>query len=220
MAKLLAAVALVVSMLAAARVAASEIRTQGRLDVSANEALVVVSTDPVVQRVLSEDFAAAKRTASREAKALTLTVTVNQQTLQPGVSLADVAPGDPRVAALLKEAGAKAPALTDTGSSRADPYEAAATIEARSPNEAATQQVNRASGYSQMPGFYPDYNPKTYLPNRSGGASEVYDTAIVARAVLSDNRGDLTVLALVHPGEDARDVKKLMAERIANLLLH
>jgi len=71
-----------------------------------------------------------------------------------------------------------------------------------------------------MPGFYPDYNPKNYLPNRSGDASEVYDSAIVARAVLSDKRGDLTVLALVHPGEDVREVKKLIAERIANLLLH
>ena len=37
---------------------------------------------------------------------------------------------------------------------------------------------------------------------------------------MSDKRGDLTVLALVHPGEDVREVKKLIAERIANLLLH
>lgn len=220
MVRLFAPVALVACLLAASGVVASEIRSKGRLEVSANESLVVVSTDPVVQRVLSEDITAAKRMSNREGKALTLTVTVNQQTLGPGVSLGDVAPGDPQVASLLKEAGAQAPALTDTGSSHADPYESAARAEARSPNQPLAEQVKRASNYSQMPGFHSDYNPKNYLPGRTGDAGGVYDSAIVARAVLSDKRGDLTVLALVHPGEDAREVKKLIAERIANLLLH
>ncbi len=220
MVRLLVPVALIASVLAASGVVASEIRTKGTLDVSANEALVVISTDPVVQRILSEDIAAAKRMSDREGKVLTLTVTVNQRILGPGVSLSDVAPGDPQVASLLRDAGAKAPALTDTGSSRADPYESAARAEARNPNEPLAEQVKRASNYSQMPGFHPDYNPKNYLSGGTGDAGGVYDSAIVTRAVLSDKRGDLTVLALVHPGEDAHEVKKLIAERIANLLLH
>ncbi len=220
MVRLLAPIGLVAWLFAANGALASEIRTKGRLDVPVNQVLVVVSTDPVVQRVLSEDIAAAKRMSDREGKALTLTVTVNQRTLGPGVSLGDVAPGDPQVASLLSDAGAKAPALTDTGSSSADPYESAARAEARDPNESLAEQVKRASNYSQMPGFHPDYNAKNFLSGRTGDAGGIYDSAIVARAVLSDKRGDLTVLALVHPGEDARAVKKLIAERIANLLLH
>ena len=65
-----------------------------------------------------------------------------------------------------------------------------------------------------------DYDPKNYLYRRPGEPREVYDSAIVARAVLSEKRGELTMVALVHPGEDSRDVKKLIAERIANALLH
>jgi len=220
MAKLLAGIALVAGILVAGTAMASELRSNGKLDVPADVALVVVSTDPIVQRVLSEDIAAARRTAALDTKALTLTVTLNQRTLQPGVSLADISPGDPEMAALLKAAGAKAPALADTGSSRTDPYAAVAGAQARNATETATQQLDRMSGYSQLPGFFSHYNPKKFLPSGNGDAGDIYDSAIVARTVLSDGRGELAVVAVVHPGEDPRAVRKLIAEKIANALLH
>jgi len=220
MAKLLAGIALVAGMFVTATAMASELRSKGKLDTPADVALVVVSTDPTVQRVLSEDIAAARRTAALDTKALTLTVTLNQSTLRPGVSLADIAPGDPDIVALLKAAGAKAPALADTGSSRTDPYAAMAGAQARSPTETATQQLDRMSGYSQLPGFFSEYDPKRFLPSGNRDAGQIYDSAIVARTVLSEGHGELAVVAIVHPDEDPREVRKLIAEKIANALLH
>jgi hypothetical protein len=51
-------------------------------------------------------------------------------------------------------------------------------------------------------------------------ADEGYDTAIVARVTLDDRRDLFTVVALAHPGDDDREVKKLVAEEIANGALH
>ena len=220
MAKLLAGIALVAGMFVAGTAMASELRSKGKLDVPPGTSLTVVSTDPIVQRVLSEDIAAARRTAAVDTKALTLTVTLNQQTLRPGVSLADVSPGDPEVAALLKAAGAKAPPLADTGSSRTDPYAAMAGAQARNATETAAQQFDRMSGYSQIPGFFSQYDAKKFLPSGESDAGDIYDSAIVARTVLSEGRGELAVVAIVHPGEDPREVRKLIAEKIANALLH
>ena len=220
MVKLSAVIALIAGMSVVATAFASELRSKGKLDVSANTPLVVVSTDPTVQRVLSEDLTAARRTAASENKPLTLTVTVNQQTLRPGVSLAEIAPGDPVVAELLKAAGAKAPALEDTGSSRIDPYAAEAGVQARSATESAAQQFDRMSGYSQLPGIRPQYSPKKYLPSGNEDSGDFYDRAIVARSVLSEGHGELVVVAVIHPDEDSRETRKLIAERIANALLH
>lgn len=220
MAKLLAGIALVAGMAVAATAVAAELRSKGKLNVSAGTPLMVVSTDPIVQRVLSEDIAAERRTAGADTKALTLTVTLNQQELRPGVSQADIAPGDPEVAALLRAAGAKAPALTDTGSSLTDPYAAVAGTQARNATETATQQLDRMTGYSQLPGFFSQYDPKKFLPSKNGGRGEIYDSAIVARAVLSEGHGELVVVAVVHPDEDPRELRKLIAEKIANALLH
>ena len=46
-----------------------------------------------------------------------------------------------------------------------------------------------------------------------------YDTVIVARASLSGASDELTIVAVVHPGEDVTDAKKLIAEEIANAVL-
>jgi len=204
----------------AATAFASEVRSKGKLDVPAGMPLMVVSTDPIVQRVLSEDIAAARRTAGHDSKTLTLTVTLNQRTLRPGVSLDDVSPGDPGTAELLRAAGARAPELADTGTSRIDPYAAMAEIQNRSASETASQEFDRMSGYSQLPGFFSEYDPKRFRHSGSRDGDDIYDSAIVARAVLSDGRGELAVAAVTHPGEDPREVRKLIAEKIANALLH
>jgi hypothetical protein len=76
----------------------------------------------------------------------------------------------------------------------------------------------------------PDYTGDTqeYLQQGHGQMSggmrrddaDAYDTIIVARASLNGKPEELTVVAVVHPGEDERDAKKLVAEEIANAVLH
>jgi hypothetical protein len=51
-------------------------------------------------------------------------------------------------------------------------------------------------------------------------ASAAYDTIFVARVTAGNDGGELTVVAIAHPGFDAREVRKLMAEEIANAVLH
>ena len=85
-------------LLAVALVNGAEFKSEGQLEAPQDVPLAVMSTDPVVQRILDEDFAAHNRKAMAGGKsAMTLTVTVNHRVLQPGVSLADLSPGHPEV---------------------------------------------------------------------------------------------------------------------------
>jgi hypothetical protein len=95
---------------------AFEIRQAGKLRVSPRAQLFAFSTDAIIQEVLSQDFRAASRASSAgAASTVTVSVNVTQQVLRPGVSLAQIAPGDPQVADLMKAAGANPPPLDDTG---------------------------------------------------------------------------------------------------------
>jgi hypothetical protein len=51
-------------------------------------------------------------------------------------------------------------------------------------------------------------------------ASAAYDTIFVAHVTAGNDGSELTVVAVAHPGFDAREVRKLMAEEIANAVLH
>ena len=51
-------------------------------------------------------------------------------------------------------------------------------------------------------------------------ASDLYDTIFIARATAGNDSGALTVVAVAHPGFDAHEVRKLIAEEIANSVLH
>jgi hypothetical protein len=95
---------------------AFEIKQAGGLHVSHNTQLFAFSTDPTIQEILSQDFSAASRAADIGGPStLTVSVNVTQQMLKPGVSLAQLAPGDPQVADLMRAAGANPPPLGDTG---------------------------------------------------------------------------------------------------------
>lgn len=211
------------------------------------------STDTVIQQVLRDDLRAAKRSPDADTKSvLTLTVTVSQQQLKPGVSLAQVAPGDPQVAALLKEAGATPPPLGDTGSET----DVAAVARAQELNgihaantspmqefmdkmkeQAMDPSLQPCNGQRDATGGCPQATPKPQLgdPNYTGDVAEylhqepggparreekAYDTAVVARASLGGLPDELTVVAVVHPGESVDDAKKTIAEEIANAVLH
>lgn len=67
--------------------------------------------------------------------------------------------------------------------------------------------------------------PQRYLPNQTGPSggqesSAVYDTVFVARATVGSSGGALVVVAVAHPGYDSHEVRKLVAEEIANAVLH
>ncbi len=55
---------------------------------------------------------------------------------------------------------------------------------------------------------------------REREASAVYDTVFVARATAGNDGSELTVVAVAHPGFDAHEARKLIAEEIANSVLH
>ena len=245
---------------------AFEIKQAGKLIVSHSTPLMAFSTDPTFQQVLSEDFSAARRSpASASSSVLTVTVTVSQKPLKPGVSLNDVAPGDPQVADLIKAAGATPPPIGDTGN-QYDDAAYARQLAARNqlPSDTPMEQMiqQSGSGYdSEMgvgmmgpplpcvsrsvitPGCPPPVeetpapqpgNPgytgdvQAYMQQGHGlsgllghgGRNRAYDMVIVARAAVTDQTEELTIVSVVHPGEDPHDAKKLMAEKIADSVLH
>jgi hypothetical protein len=51
-------------------------------------------------------------------------------------------------------------------------------------------------------------------------ASAVYDTIFVVRATAGNDGSGLTVVAVAHPGFDTHEARKLIAEEIANSVLH
>jgi hypothetical protein len=51
-------------------------------------------------------------------------------------------------------------------------------------------------------------------------ASAVYDTIFIARATAGSESGELTVVAVAHPGFNPHEARKLIAEEIANSVLH
>ena len=192
---------------------------------------MAIATDPVIQDVLNEDFSVAPRMkAAHGSKTLTLTVTLNQRVLQPNLSLTDLAAGAPAAAELLSAAGYKQQAPGDNGGEQL-PADAQAYMQNGNPPATAYQNNNYSQQHDQLSGFPPVMStwrdprdprnrpipPPDYLVQPP---SSIYDSAVIAHAVLSDGKGEMTLLAVAHPGEDLRAVKKQLAERIANAVLH
>jgi len=112
----LALIAACLVALAAPRALALEIRKAGKISVPIGVGVVPFSTDAMVADTLRQDFEAEHREADADASSpVTLSVTVSEHPLKPGVSLEDLAPGDPDIEALLKSAGATPPPVGDTG---------------------------------------------------------------------------------------------------------
>lgn len=235
-------------------VAMAEIKKTGALNAPAGAALMAFCSDPTVEHVLSDDLRAAKRAASSDAQSvLTLTVTVSQQLLKPGVSLGQVAPGDPQVAELLKSAGATPPPIGDTGveidkgavarqrmAANMGPMDSPMqsflnqfkTEGDLGPQQNCSDQRNPQPGCVQAtpqpkvgtPGYTGDVADYLHQDPTNRGSTKLddsaYDTVLVARASLGGSPDELTVVAVVHPGEDVGSAKELVAEAIANALLH
>ena len=164
---------------------------------------MAVCADPVIQSVLNEDL----RSHPHSGPPIIVTVTVNARALAPGVSMQDLSPGDPSVAEMLKEMGAEPPALGDTGNKLLeDPY----TSQARRQTLAREDLTFRSYTYPRE-----DQSPYANIP-----PEEMYQTAIVARATVSDSATQFKAVTLVNPGGDVRAAKKLVAEAIADAILH
>ena len=188
---------------------ATDIKTLGRLKVPPNAAVMSVCTDPVVQSVLGEDL----RQSNRTGTPVIVTVTVNSRALAPGVSLQDLSPGDPSVAGMLKDLGAEPPALGDTGDKPLeDPYTMQARRQILGHEDAGTAAMR---GYINNREDADGTSPYDKLP-----PEQVYQTAIIARASASDASTELKVVALVEPGGDVHTAKKMVAEAIADAILH
>lgn len=109
-------IALAMVAVAAPRALALEIRTAGKISMPADVQVVPFSTDALVADRLRQDFEAEHRLAGISAASpLTLSVSITESPLRPGVSLQDLAPGDPNIEGLIKAAGATPPPLGDTG---------------------------------------------------------------------------------------------------------
>jgi len=236
---------------------AATIKRAGRLTVPANAALVVFSTDPIIHQVLSEDLSAARRSASTGAHSVsTLTVNVSEQQLRPGISLGELAPGDPQVADLIEAAGATAPPVGDTGD-KLDEAALARRLAQRNmlPHDSPGQQMtNQFQTFGEFgpptpcdqrsqpslgcaPNPEPTRRPNPNSPEYTGDTQQYlqrghqaarffhndenrYQTVIVARATLSGQPEEMTVVAITQPSEDLRVTKKRVAEEIANSVLH
>src|SRR5271163_2626074 len=115
----------VIALAMVARVAvAAEVQTDGKISVPQTAPVFAVCTDTVVQETLEQDFLDAHRSPdSGHGPPVTVTVTVNEKLLKPGVVLGDLGPGDPFVIAkLMRAAGTDPPPIGDTGDKPLDPY--------------------------------------------------------------------------------------------------
>lgn len=194
---------------------ATTVKIAGKLNLPANANVVAICTDPVVQRILNEDLRAARRNTGPDEHMVTLTVTVNQQLLKPGVSLNQMFPGDPSMVELLKAAGADAPALGDSGNQPIDPFAVEARRGALTPDDPITAQFRTYQARQRVMNGANAPTPYDKIPE-----NEIYSTVIVARASLESAPDQLKVVALVNSGDDARRAKELVAEEIANAILH
>lgn len=237
---------------------AVEIRHAGKLDVPLAIPLAVFSTDPTIMHVLSEDIEVARRGAGANASTpVTITVEVAESPLKPGVTLNQIALGDPDVAQLMKAAGATPPPLGDTG----DQVDQAALAQSRAeselglPHDTPIQSLLSAIQTHGNLGPMPDSNgciggmpcadpnampsPQSHPgdPGYTGDTQAYiaqgsipnffhqndpgqYVTVVVARASASGSNQEITVVAVVNPGEDVHEAKRMVAEQIANTVLH
>jgi hypothetical protein len=203
-----ASVFVILTVLTRGTASATDLKTLGRLKIPAGASVMTVCADPVVQSVLNEDL----RSHPHSGPPTIVTITVNARALAPGVSMQDLSPGDPSVAEMLKEMGAEPPALGDTGDKPLeDPYTTQARRQMLLHEDATMGQLQGYINRREDPGQSPYAN----LPQ-----DQMYQTAIVARATASDSATEFKVVALVDPGGDVRAAKKLVAEAIADAILH
>jgi hypothetical protein len=198
---------------------AGEVQTDGKITVPETAPLFAVCTDPVVQQTLEQDFRGAHRgtDSGGTGSPVTVTVIVTERLLKPGTVLADFGAGDPWVLArLMRAAGAEPPPIGDTGDKHLDPYGEAARKQLMDPDNPtlAMQNYYNFRNEARRP-----EGPR-FGSNGNAGDDQLYDRVIVARASVGGSPDQMTALVVVHPSEDVHSAKELVAEEIANAILH
>jgi hypothetical protein len=234
-----------------------KVKVAGKLAVPAGVPLSVIATDPVLQQVLSQDLHVAGRLADASASSVTtVTVTLSQRALAPGMSLNDVAPGDHDAVALLKTMGVRPlppPDLAPPPQPGEGDAQTAAEGNRGLPNDIQSYQQQgqemapepmgppmaaplnpwpmmpwpvppaTAQQRSALPSYMPpppNYQPGGNSGDEAGATNPSDDTIFIARATAGQGGSTLTVLAVAHPGYDRHQLRELIAEEIANAVLH
>jgi hypothetical protein len=214
-----ALLATLVAIIEGTAFASGGVQTEGRISVPETAPLFAVCTDSTVQQTLEQDFRGAHRgpDSGGTGSPVTVTVTLNETLLKPGVVLRDMGPGDPfEIARLLRAAGAEPPPIGDTGDKHLDPYEEAA-------RRGVMQPDDPMAGFRNYEDFRNDARrPRdpTFGPNGNATDEQIYDRAIVARATIGGSSDQMMAVIIVHPSEDVHTAKELVAEEIANSILH
>ena len=130
----------------------------------------------------------------------------------------DLGPGDPwLIARLLRAAGTDPPPIGDTGrQARSIPMRRRRGARSMDPNDPMLRLRNYQNFRNEM---RRPQEPR-FGPNGNASDEEIYDRAIVARAysrrlTRSDDGGDRRA-----SGDDVHSAKELVAEEIANSILH
>lgn len=212
--------ALAVAVLAAIATPAfaGNVKVAGKLTVPPRVPLAAVSTDPEIQRVLDEDFRGAHRGPDSSTQPpITVTVTMNQKFLKPGLTLGALGPGDLfLISTMLKDLGEEPPPLGDTGDKPLDPYSTTARQQFMQPGD----PMQGYRDFQTMRNAMMRPSAPRFGANGNASEAEIYDVILVARATISASSDDLTAVAVVHPGDDIHAAKSLIAEEITNALLH
>jgi hypothetical protein len=215
----IAALGAIASLLSLANPAsAADVKTSGKLNVPDRSRLFAVCTDPTVQDTLNQDFKGAHRGPSDgDGPPVTITVTLTDRFLKPGVMLRDLGPGDPwTIANLLRATGTEPPPLGDTGDAAPDPYSLSAERSVMRPEDPMADY--RAYQDMRANAMHPEA-PK-FGPNGKASDDQLYDRVLVANASASGSSGTMMAVCVSHPGEDSSAAKELIAEEIANEILH
>ena len=200
---------------------AGDVQTEGKISVPQNAPLAAVCTDPIIQRTLEEDFRGGHRAigtlVGTPGTPVTVTVLMTEKLLKPGTVLADLGPADPfTVAKLMRQAGTEPPPIGDTGDKPLDPYSDVARRQFFRPDD----PMQNFRNYQEM--RHAAERPEGPVFGKNGNAKdeEIFDRAIVAQASATGTADQMTALMVIHPGNDIRTAKELLAEEIANSILH
>lgn len=213
-----AAVAAVAVAIFSAPAFAGDVKIAGKLTAPERVPLTAVSTDPLIQQILDEDFRGAHRGPDSGGQPpITVTVTMNEKLLKPGLTLGALRPGDPLlISNMLKDLGEEPPPLGDTGDKPSDPYSTLARQQFMRPGD----PMQGYRDYQTMENTVMRPSAPRFGANGNASEKEIYDLILVARATVSGSSDDLTAVAVIHPGDDVRAAKSLIAEEITNALLH
>ena len=193
---------------------AAEVKMAGKLNAPANASVIAICTDPVVQNVLNEDLRVARHGAADESRQFGDAHGDGESTNARARSVVESdVPGRPFDGRIAEGGRSRSAAAGRRGQSTGP------SVRKRGSPPGVGSRRSGDGGVQSLPGA-PQCHHHGPTPYDSIPKNQLYDTAIVARASLEGAVDELKVVAVVHSGDDARHAKELVAEEIANAVLH